>query len=129
MANHGRKIGHLYSSLEDMLDDRPCSLPNHGTSTDSNSIALGITGSPCNPYSTQRRKRFSDGNIAQHSMHGTTSQGVVNFYRKFEPRAGVSEQVMGFLMRTSSDDPITPYSRLGRVTGDLGNQADASEYD
>ena len=57
------------------------------------------------------------------------SQGVVNFYRKFEPRAGVSEQVMGFLMRTSSDDPITPYSRLGRVTGDLGNQADASDYD
>jgi site-specific DNA-cytosine methylase len=75
-------------------------------------IHLAVTGSPCNPYSTMRTKRFHDGGVASHSMDGTTMTCVIEFYQQFEPKTGVTEQVAGFDKRTSTSDPITPYQRL-----------------
>ena len=82
--------------------------------TESDDIALGVTGSPCNPYSTQRNKRFSDGSIAGHSMTDTTMESVVSFYQLYEPHCSITEQVAGFGMRTSHSDATTPLDkRLG----------------
>ena len=50
--------------------------------------SLAVTGSPCNPFSTKRNKRFADGSIANHSMSGTTLSSTVIFYRTFEPEVG-----------------------------------------
>ena len=44
-------------------------------------------------------------------MHGTTMQSVVDFYRKYEPHVGITEQVAGFGQRTSTTDPTSPYRR------------------
>lgn len=104
-----------------MLQDAPCTL--HGeskacvcecgatataTRSVSPAVSLAVTGSACNPYSTVRCKRFSDGSVSAHSMNDTTMSSVVAVYCKYEPHAGISEQVQGFGMRYSASDPTTP---------------------
>ena len=113
-ANHGSRLQHLYETLEDMLQDRPCTL--HGESHQCRScpvsgVSLALTGSPCNPFSTQRRKRFHEQSVSEHSMTQTTMSEVVQLYKKWEPRAAIAEQVRGFDMRTSNKDPETPCSK------------------
>ena len=120
LANNGKKGGrqlieHLYESLEGMLDGEQCVLhpasKQCACSKRIGEIHLGVTGSPCNPFSTMRAKRFADGSVSGHSMSDTTFDSVVSFYQKYEPRVGVSEQVLGFDMKTSTNDACTPYQR------------------
>lgn len=80
-----------------------CQLPDE--------VNLGVTGSPCNPFSTLRTKRFVDG-AACHSMHNTTAQGVIRFYTLFEPHVGITEQVKGFDMASNPHDTQTPLEKL-----------------
>ena len=135
MANQKRSIQHMFGSLEDMLQSKPCLLCGCGAaaaqSTEQCSfqasiemgVSVGITGSPCNPYSTRRAKRFRDGNVASHSMNTTTMNSVVSFYKQYEPRLGITEQVMGFGMAMSSTDSSTPIQQplvwRGRFTWGL----------
>ena len=93
----------IHNSLEDLLGSTP--RPKLGQAS------LAVTGSPCNPFSTKRNKRFADGSIANHSMSGTTLTSTVIFYRTFEPEVGITEQVKGFDMRTSTSDAETPCDR------------------
>ena len=64
MSNNHDVIHHLFGSLEDMLDSSStCSISIHGglpcgRDLKVKDIDLGVTGSPCNPYSTKRAKRF-----------------------------------------------------------------------
>lgn len=46
-------------------------------------------------------------------MNETTLTCVVNMYQEFEPRVGITEQVRGFCMRTSTEDPVSPCDRPG----------------
>ena len=95
-----------------MLQQQPCSLhPHEHTCPLPVEINLAVTGSPCNPFSTYRTKRFADG-AAVHSMYKTTSEDVVSFYRRFEPHCGITEQVKGFGMPTSENDQQTPMAKL-----------------
>ena len=113
-------------SLEEMLGGSPANCVWHGgVATNSCScigsvgetarmhgISLGITGSPCNPFSTARTKRFADGSVVEHSMTQTTMASVVGFYKQFEPRAGITEQVKGFGMKVSSAVSETPLNQF-----------------
>ena len=134
MANHGSRIEHLYCSIEDMLAQAKRSLPScqaEGSSScriSNPSINLGVTGSPCNPYSVQRAKRFHDGNVTQHSMNAITMRSVIEFYCTFEPKTGVTEQVRGFVMRSSTNDATTPCDRLLVYMGGCQNQGPLSTY-
>ena len=93
----------MYESLESMLQGY--------SARQAGAVNLAVTGSPCNPYSIMRCKRFADGSVASHSMHGTTMQLVIDFYKKYEPHVGITEQVAGFGKRTSTADPTSPYRR------------------
>ena len=107
--NHPSRVKHIYTSIEEMLEDKGfkvCGGPS-----------LGVTGSPCNPFSTKRNKRFADGSIVDHRMSTTTFDCVTNWYSKFEPRTGITEQVRGFVMRISSSTPETPCDRRNAGTG------------
>ena len=87
----------------------PCScVGSLGDLVQKHGVSLGVTGSPCNPFSTFRTKRFADGSVSAHAMTDTTMASVIQFYQKFEPRAGITEQVKGFGMRTSSEDKTSP---------------------
>lgn len=115
MIMGNNNVDHMYCSIEDMLHSVACS--KHATATaraqcqccpEGASPRLGVTGSPCNPYSVRRAKRFVDGSISEHSMNKTTMESVIQFYQTFEPHTGVTEQVAGFLKRTSDVDPESP---------------------
>ena len=103
----------MYDSVESFLEKIKSPGSRVRTLVEGSGVGLAVTGSPCNPYSTKRAKRFSSGNIAAHSMHGTTLTSVVEMYQEVEPRAGITEQVQGFCMSTSSEDTTTPYERPG----------------
>ncbi|CAE7321324.1 unnamed protein product, partial [Symbiodinium sp. CCMP2592] len=106
-ANHGSRLQHLYETLEDMLEGRPCTKHadcEHCRIDAVGNISLALTGSPCNPFSKQRAKRFRDQSVQLHHMTETTMSGVVGLYRKWEPRAAIMEQVRGFDMKTSQAD-------------------------
>ena len=98
--------------------DRPdgphncCCSSQLGQEVEKKGVSLGVTGSPCNPFSTARPKRFADGSVASHSMTRTTMASVLEFYQRFEPRAGITEQVKGFGMRTSSNTSETPLQQF-----------------
>lgn len=123
MSNNHDVIHHLFGSLEDMLDSSStCSISIHGglpcgRDLKVKDIDLGVTGSPCNPYSTKRAKRFENGNVAHHCMNDTTQSSVLRFYETFEPKVGVTEQVQGFGMPVSTSSPTTPLQlQLVRTT-------------
>lgn len=72
-------------------------------------VDLGVTGSPCNPFSTQRTKRFSDGDVVSHHQYETTMTSIIDFYQHVEPKLGITEQVAGFdkpLSTTQSETPL-----------------------
>ena len=101
----------VYDSVESLLDQVKDSTSVLHRQVNSTGVSLAVMGSPCNPYSTKRSKRFADGNVAEHSMNRTTQGSIVDLYLQFEPRVGVTEQVKGFQMRTSDQDEASPYTR------------------
>ena len=79
---------------------------------------LLVTGTPCDPFSVQRAKRFADGQVKHHEDYSLTMESAVNMYLKYEPHVGVVEQVKGFIMPLASGDNATPYDRPAeRVSG------------
>ena len=70
---------------------------------------LAVFGSPCNPFSRQRVKRFQDG-AQKHKMFETTFLDLRQWLEEFNPPTAVMEQVLGFDMRIQSDDARTPLS-------------------
>ena len=123
MNNEG-KVKHTFESLESMLGvdpecregPAPCLLHPNGRGTSCRpapnaEIHLGISGSPCQPYSQKRgAKRWANGGVGNHNQCSTMDY-VLSWYVKYEPHIGVTEQVKGFEMRSSSDVEESPMQR------------------
>ena len=62
---------------------------------------LGLVGSPCHPFSTQRANRFVEGSVAAHSECKVAMEEMLEWLRVFEPRLAILEQVLGFDMPES----------------------------
>ena len=104
------KFDHVFRSVEEQLAEHQP--PKH--------VDLMITGSPCDPFSVQRCKRFRAGNVKEHCDFKVTMQSVIQMYEKYAPAIGVMEQVMGFLMPFEKDGQVTPCDRRGpRFFGDI----------
>ncbi len=119
MKNHRLDLRHAYACLEDQLADNGCLLHpgcngSSCNSVDSDSnIHFGIAGAPCDPYSTQRSKRYHDGSVANHPDFHVLNDSMISFWKKYEPKTGIVEQVVGFSKATSVNDPVTPLQRQG----------------
>lgn len=108
----------MYESLDAQLDGEPClicleteiSCPPTGREWDEETH-LTICGSPCDPFSMQRAKRFSTGSVKSHSDFATTMEGVTKAYLTYEPHVGIMEQVSGFLLPFEAGGTETPFSR------------------
>ena len=121
LANHPGKFKHVYSTIQDQLkgrEGRACCLhesTNNGSGCDpwaaSSCIDLMVTGSPCDPFSVQRSKRFRHDAVKTHKDFDTTMDSVVSMYRKFEPSVGILEQVKGFIMPFVAGGAETPLDR------------------
>lgn len=125
--NHPGRFLHFYGSLQEQLDqDGLCELCKNselvahlGQSVCDPSkslrlkscVDLMVSGSPCDPFSVQRNKRWQDGSVNHHYQFDVTMKSVLDLYLKYEPAKGVLEQVMGFLMPFAAGAKETPKDR------------------
>ena len=72
---------------------------------------LAVFGTPCDPFSKQRSKRWCDGSVKSHGDFATTFQDVYKLLEMEEPLIIIMEQVDGFDMPFSSTDKQTPRER------------------
>ena len=107
-------LTHFYMSMDDQTRGTGCVhskasgcagfMPNfHVESPD-----LGITGTPCQPFSRQRVKRSAPGSVAGHKAYDTTFTDLVCWLHSFEPKVAIVEQVEGMDIRESSACPTSP---------------------
>ena len=111
-------FGHVHRLVEDQVKGSPCEL--HPTAkkcralmmeskSELTEVDLMCSGSPCDPYSTQRSTRFSTGSVGSHCDYQTTFKHIVAAYMTFNPKVGIVEQVQGFLLPLHTGASITPY--------------------
>lgn len=124
--NFPGRFQHFYDSIESQLaGNGHCSMCSQNVLANlcgpcrpkaelarNTSVQLMVTGSPCDPFSTQRCKRFSAGNVKEHSAFDITMEKVVKLYAEHEPEKGILEQVWGFTLPFSPEDSETPKDRL-----------------
>lgn len=54
-------------------------------------------GTPCDPFSEQRNKRYVNGSVKEHPLFAVTFRDAIGLLRKeCAPKAAILEQVMGF---------------------------------
>ena len=107
---------HVFASLEDQLDGKPCLLHSDRAccdSCDGSRPSLMMSGSPCDPFSQQSGKRFQPGAVSGHKLFNVTMNSIIDMYVEKEPPIGLFEQVMGFVMPFDPSTPETPYQRRG----------------
>ena len=122
-ANHAPDtFKHVFTSVEDQIEGRGCTKCTTSASTtatgrchptNGKTPMLFMAGSPCDPFSTQRCKRFQTGQVMQHSLAGVTMNTVTSLFARFEPRVGILEQVQGFVMPLTAGATETPCDRPG----------------
>lgn len=71
-------------------------------------VDVFFTGSPCNPFSSQRSKRYSTGDVVNHPLYSITSSEVVKLLLRFEPKKILLEQVWGFAQPFEKGGSETP---------------------
>ena len=122
LRNHVGRFEHFYSSLAIQVAGRTtCELCQGSLSSQivgacqagHESVQLLVTGSPCDPFSQLRSKRFADGSVAGHGQFNITMMEVISLYTRYEPLVAIFEQVRGFGMPFSAGGTETPKSRQG----------------
>ena len=124
-ANYPGRFLHFFPSIQDQVaqqQGQKCEICKGSLAGDTfgcvpkndlphgRDVSLLFTGSPCDPFSQQRSKRWSDG-VSVHSQFDLTMSSVVNLYTLYEPRAGVFEQVHGFTLPFNKGGGETPKQR------------------
>ena len=121
VMNYGKNISHLYKTLGDQVDCCTVCTLCEGTLNGrlfgacqpvsdlppGEDLDILFSGSPCNPFSVQRAKRFCEGSVKQHSSFQTMEE-VCHLYKVFEPKKGVLEQVLGFGLPFEKGGAETP---------------------
>lgn len=70
-----------------------------------------VLGTPCNPFSTQRAKRFASGDVKQHVLYKHTFADVFAMLDTYRPATATMEQSFGFDLPFSTEEAETPMSR------------------
>lgn len=85
-------------------------------------VDILLSGSPCDPFSMQRSKRFGDDSVKTHYQFEVSMKQVIDLYIVYEPLKMVFEQVMGFTMPFEKGGQSTPKEMFPVLTGKLANQ-------
>ena len=72
-----------------------------------------VMGTPCQPFSCQRVKRFAPGAVAVHSLVSCTFRDSYELLEAFEPPTATMEQVLGFKRPMEKGSDETPFDRPG----------------
>ena len=113
LANHPGRFQHVFCKMEEQLRDGSMHpLASSCVSSSSReSVDLMVTGSPCDPFSVMRSKRFCHDAVKCHPDFQTTMECLVSMYRAYEPRVATLEQVKGFTMPFEAGGGETPMER------------------
>ena len=76
-------------------------------------VDLLVCGSPCNPFSRMRGKRFHQDSVMHHKSYNTTFVDVFKAFEAFEPKTAVMEQTAGFGLPFDCSTTETPLQRRG----------------
>ena len=97
-ANHAEVLDHMHETMAEQLSDQPCHLhPAALICEAKQDCNLLVMGTPCNPFSTQRAKRFGADSVMQHKLVAHTFDEPVKVLRKWQPINVVMEQAEGFM--------------------------------
>ena len=111
MQSH--KPTHWFADIEAQVAGAPCARHKYSTGCTASPVTadVGILGSPCHPYSTQRTGRWKSGSVEDHREFQVGMQQFMGWLRRFEPKVQVFEQVLGFNMPFNSQTTETPLTR------------------
>lgn len=104
---------HWHRTIGDQLKDAPCA--SHPQSVECKVADEGchllILGTPCNPFSTQRQKRFAPGSIMAHGLSTHTFDDAYQMLSKVKPVNCIFEQTEGFDKPFDTETTETPLQR------------------
>ena len=124
-VNYPGKICHMYGTLEEQVKGTVVCKTCEGSLTSEiigackplselpkgSSVNILVSGSPCDPFSLQRTKRFAEGNVKTHQQFDVTMTQVADCYLASEPEKGIFEQVWGFCLPFEKGGSETPKDR------------------
>ena len=102
--------------MRDQLEGKPCLLHECSAASGVSSCAVSrqcdlmVFGTPCQPYSTQRQKRWNEDSVMNHDLAARTFTDAYDLLAYFQPVSAVMEQTQGFdlpLYKGASETPMT----------------------
>ncbi|CAE7307438.1 unnamed protein product [Symbiodinium sp. CCMP2592] len=119
LENHGDRLLHVFGDVKSQLeasDARPCltcAAKNIvcNESEFAGEVHLMVAGSPCDPYSVMRQKRFHEDSVMRHRDYSTMFSSVLRMIAKYLPFITILEQLLGFDQKFDAASPETPYQR------------------
>ena len=113
--NHCKDLPHLRKTFGDQNAERPCLLhPQCASCRKKPQIDVAIFGTPCDPFSEQRNKRYADGSVCQRPLYEVTFTDAFNLLTDHQsPNATILEQVLGFNEAESRACEETPMDKPG----------------
>ena len=108
------KPTHWFKDILSQVHNKPCMRHPYSTSCKAcpESPDIGILGTPCHPYSTQRSNRWAEGSVEKHAEFDVSMKQFLAWLEKFEPKAQIFEQVKGFEKPFHTNTTETPLDRL-----------------
>ena len=114
-ANLKRKVPtHWFSTLDMQRMRLQCTRHPYATTCDACPVSpdIGICGTPCHPFSRQRQGRFLQSSVEDHGEFDVSMSQFFSWMERFEPRAQVCEQVLGFDQPFHCGSSETPLQRF-----------------
>ena len=106
--------GHLHDTMADQVEGCACLLhPTKQECQIAPNPDLLCMGTPCDPFSKTRPKRWLDGSVKQHFDYNVTFKDSYNTLMTYKPRLVIMEQVDGFDLPYCSGDSESPKQRQG----------------
>ncbi|CAE7252717.1 unnamed protein product [Symbiodinium sp. CCMP2592] len=115
VAQQNFEIQHMHGTMQEQIEGRKCL--RHEKCSDVSccpmeACDLCVFGTPCNPFSDLRMKRYRDDSVARHPLAEVTFRDAKSMIVQGDHRCIIMEQVAGFdKMESGSDTLSTPMRR------------------
>ena len=113
-SNNRTKVPtHWHRDLEAQIAGKACLRHPFASGCDPSPVHVdvGICGTPCHPFSTQRAGRFEPGSVEAHHECDIALGQFIRWLARFQPSVQIFEQVMGFTMPFTKGGSYTPLQR------------------
>ena len=105
---------HLHGTMLEQTRGQPCIFHKDlGGCCEMEVCDLAVFGTPCNPFSDMRVKRYRDGSVVQHPLADVTFRDARNMLVHGQHKSLVMEQVAGFDKPFKAGDARTPLRQPG----------------